>query len=76
MLPRFQFDRTDMSVRHEATEVIRELAHFLDGWDLARWFAQPNVWLEDRAPVEALPADPLGVLEAARADRLVACGLG
>jgi hypothetical protein len=73
LMPRFQFDLADMSLRPEAIEVSRELARFLDNWDLARWFAQPNVWLADQAPVEVLRTEPQEVLEAAHADRLVAC---
>jgi GAF domain-containing protein len=74
MLPLFQFDLATMRLRPEATSVFAELSDVFDGWDLALWFAEPNCWLSDVAPVDVLRVDACGVYEAARADRFVARG--
>jgi hypothetical protein len=74
LLPMFQFDRTDMTVRRHVTAILDELEGTLDDWDLATWFALPNAWLGDDAPVDALPLDPQAVLHAARADRFISRG--
>ena len=73
-LPMFQFDRADMTVRRHVSAVLDEFDGTFDDWDLATWFALPNAWLGDDAPVDVLPLDPHGVLQAARADRFVARG--
>jgi hypothetical protein len=72
MLPLFQFDLATMTVRPEATAVIRELAAALSDWEICLWFARPNAWLGDAAPVESLRVDPRAVHDAARADRYLA----
>jgi len=74
LVPMFQFDLADMSIRPEAAAVLAELAGSFDDWDLASWFAEPNAWLQGRTPVDALQADPKAVFDAARADRFVARG--
>ena len=73
-LPLFQFEPDTMSLRPESQRVVAELAPYFDGWRLALWFAEPNVWLADRSPVDLLETNPTYVLEAARADRFVAAG--
>ena len=40
LLPLFQFDLFDMSLRPDAVAVISELADVFDDWELASWFAQ------------------------------------
>jgi hypothetical protein len=74
LLPLFQFDLSDMSLRSGAAEVVAELTGAFDDWDLATWFARPNSWLRDAAPVDVIDADQPAVLQAARADRYIARG--
>ena len=74
MLPLFQFDLSSMTMRQSVTELLHELTEVFDDWDLALWFAQPNSWLDQQAPVALLNLDPKGVLDAARADRFIARG--
>ena len=73
LIPLFQFDPLDMSRRAGTVEVIRELSDIFDDWELASWFAQPNVWLDDATPVDAIRDDQPRVLQAARVDRFIAC---
>lgn len=74
LVPMFQFDLADMSIRPEAAAVLADLAGIFDDWELASWFVEPNAWLQGRTPVDALLADTQAVLDAARADRFVARG--
>jgi hypothetical protein len=74
MLPLFQFEPCAMTIRPRVTDVVKELTGVFDGWSLALWFAQPNAWLEERAPVDVIHLDPRTVLDAARADRFIARG--
>lgn len=74
LIPMFQFDPHDMSLRPSVTQVFGELRDVFDDWELALWFAQPNAWLKDASPVDLLVIDPAAVLDAARADRFVARG--
>ena len=72
LVPLFQFDRCDMSLRHGVRDVIETLAPAHDDWDIATWFAEPSVWLRDRRPADVIDRDPAAVMEAARADWFVA----
>jgi hypothetical protein len=63
-----------MSLRRETGQVVDELAGTLDDWELAAWFARPNSWLQNSAPVELIDVDQPAVLQAARADRFIARG--
>jgi acyl-CoA synthetase (AMP-forming)/AMP-acid ligase II len=74
LLPMFQFERSNMSLCRGVSEVVQELSAVFDEWALATWFAQPNSWLHDAAPVDVIAGDPAEVLWAARADRFVARG--
>ena len=74
LVPMFQFDCADMTVRRQVTAILDEFEGTFDDWDLATWFALPNSWLGDEAPVDVLPLDPHATLEAARADRFIARG--
>jgi hypothetical protein len=74
MLPLFQFELAEMSVRVPVSAVLDELAGVFDDGELATWFALPNAWLQGAAPVDALDVDRAAVLNAARADRYVARG--
>jgi len=74
LVPLFQFERNDMTVRRDTSQVVDELAGAFDDWELASWFAQPNSWLQGAAPVELIDVDQPAVLQAARADRFIARG--
>jgi hypothetical protein len=74
VLPMFQFDRSDMTVRPAVSAVLDEFDGTFDDWDLTTWFALPNSWLADVAPIDVLDGDAGGVLQAARADRFIARG--
>ena len=71
-LPIFQFNLFDMTLPPALGQVLAELIPVYDPWELASWFAQPNSWLADRVPADALEHDPSAVLQAARADRFIA----
>jgi hypothetical protein len=73
-MPMFQFDLADMSVRPAYTRVAAELGAVFDDRELALWFAAPNAWLDDAAPVALLADDEFAVLQAARTDRFIARG--
>jgi hypothetical protein len=73
-LPWFQFDRESLDLLPGPASVINELAPVFDGWEMASWFAQPNLWLGNGRPIDLLDASLLPVLGAARADRFVAGG--
>jgi len=69
LLPAFQFDLEQMSVRPACVRVIDELACAFDDREVAMWFAQPNAWLDYAIPVTLLASDEFAVLQAARVDR-------
>ena len=73
-IPMFQFELHDLSLSARAQAVVAELSGAYNGWPLACWFAEPNDGLRQRRPVDLLRSDLPAVLEAARADRLVAHG--
>ena len=70
-LPLFQFNPVDMTIHPQIQPVVAELSCIYGPWDLAFWFSQPNPWLADRAPADALLLDLPTVLQAARADRFI-----
>jgi len=74
LVPMFQFDPADMSPRPGVVAVLGELRTVFDDWALAAWFATPNDWLFEAAPVDLVALRPADVLRAARADRCVAQG--
>ena len=71
-MPLFQFDLLDMTIRPQLQPIVAELSCIYTSWDLAFWFSQPNPWLADRAPADALVTDLPTVLQAARAGRFIA----
>lgn len=73
-LPMFQFELCDMSMKRSVRKILCELTHVLDNWTLAAWFAEPNIWLKNRCPVDMLDSNFPAVFAAARADRFVAAG--
>ena len=72
MLPLFQFDLPRVAVHAPVADVIRELRDVYADCRLAMWFVEPNLWLDGARPVQLIGTSPLAVLDAARADRLVA----
>jgi hypothetical protein len=54
--------------------VIAELSPIFDGWELASWFAKPNLWIADAKPIDLVDECLGAVLGAARADRFIAAG--
>jgi hypothetical protein len=74
LVPLFQFELADMTLRQGASEVIAELAGAFDELDLATWFTLPNCWLGEAPPLAVLETDQPAVLRAARADRYLARG--
>ena len=72
MVPLFQFEHHTMRLRPLVVDVIRELVPVLNDWELSLWFAHPNGWLDDAAPVDTIDVDARAVYEAARADRYLA----
>ncbi|WP_218510194.1 hypothetical protein [Variovorax sp. dw_308] len=73
-IPAFQFSGFKMLPEAGALDVILELGSAFHGWEMAQWFAAPNAWLCERAPVDLLATDLPAVRDAARADRFVAVG--
>lgn len=74
MLPLFQFDRSTLTLRTEVVDITKELRDVIDDWSLALWFARPNPWLRNAAPVSSIDGDPDAVRDAARADRFALNG--
>lgn len=73
-LPWFQFDPETLNVLPGPASIIRELMPVFDGWALASWLAQPNLWLGGERPIDTLDVAIAEVLRAARADRFIAAG--
>ena len=77
LVPLFQFQLLDMSPRQCVTDVLSELVDaFEDDLEVAAWFTRPSCWLHDTAPLVMVEVDPSAVLQAARADRYLACARG
>jgi len=74
MIPMFQFQPCDLSIRTSFSRVFDELKDTFDNWEAGLWFATPNAWLDDRAPVDYLDENWLDVVQAARADRFIVRG--
>jgi hypothetical protein len=71
-LPMFQFQQPGMAVKPVARRVLAELGGVFDGWSLAVWYLQQNIWLADRRPLDLIDNNPPAVLAAARGDRFIA----
>jgi hypothetical protein len=67
VLPAFQFDSADGTVRATVTQVIGQLRSVLDDRELAQWFALPHALLQGGLPVRAIGCNASAVFEAARA---------
>lgn len=73
-IPMFQFHAHNMTIKRDVRKIINALGSVLDSWTLAQWFTQPNLWLQDKRPIEMLDSELSVVLVAAQADRVVAKG--
>lgn len=73
-IPLFQFNPNELTSRHCVRQILGELTSVFDGWTLAIWFVQTNLWLEHKKPIDLLDSSLSSVLNAARADRYVAVG--
>jgi hypothetical protein len=73
-LPLFQFNRLDMTRQTGLDAILSELTAVYDDWEIANWFARPNVWLAGCLPSATLTDDAPEVLEAARAERYLVAG--
>lgn len=69
-VPLFQFDTSNWSVRSGLRPLLLELTAVSDGASIARWFVQPNHFLQGDAPLTRWQVTPTAVLEAARSERL------
>lgn len=74
LLPLFQFEPDTLTPRAGVTTLIRELVPALSDWEIAVWFAQPNVWLDGQAPADVVLRDVSAVFNAALAERYLARG--
>ncbi len=71
-LPLFQFDLATLKPHQGLHPIVLELSCICDPWELARWFVQPNPWLAERLPADAMHCDCDAVFDAARAHRFIA----
>ena len=74
-LPMFQFAPDARLVNPHARRVLTELASVFDGWAIACWFLDANLWLQGRRPIDVMESAPPAVLAAARGDRFIATDL-
>jgi len=72
LIPVFQFSSESLQIRPVVRAALAELEGVFDDWEIAVWFAQPNVWLQEQRPVDLVARDDEGVIQAARADRFIA----
>jgi hypothetical protein len=68
LVPMFQFTPCEMSLRAGVSEAARALSGRFDDWTIALWFARPNEWLGERAPLDVVELDPVAVTQAALAE--------
>jgi hypothetical protein len=71
-LPLFQFCPLENTPRRELGPVLAELNAVYDEFEVATWFATPNLSLAQRSPVQAFAMGCSAVLRAASIDRFVA----
>jgi hypothetical protein len=74
LIPVFQFSADDLQIRLVVRAALAELKGVFDDWEIAAWFAQPNVWLGEQRPLDLVAGNHVAVIEAARADRFIARG--
>lgn len=73
-LPAFQFESSALALRPIPRQVALELSSVLDGWELAKWWVEPDASLSAHTPLIALNMYPERVLQAARATRFAIAG--
>ena len=73
LIRRFQFFAVDMNIRPVVSRVIAELAGVFDNGEIAQLFVHPNSGLSNERPLGLLAMNDAAVIEAARADRYIAC---
>lgn len=73
-VPMFQFEIGGMLQKNCARRVILELTDTFDDWEKVVWFVQPNAWLDRATPLALLEEQLPKVVDAARADSVVAAG--
>jgi hypothetical protein len=66
-IPMFQFDSDDLSLNPAVQQVRAGLPPPWSGWDVATWFATPNLRLNGQCPVHRVNLDPAAVRQAAQA---------
>lgn len=74
LLPLFQFHPSMSALRPGMAALMAELSGVMDDWELAQWFASPNLSLNGAWPAVMLATQPILVLEAARLDRFLIDG--
>jgi hypothetical protein len=74
LFPLFQFDLPTASVVDAMAPLLDELRPVFEDVELALWFVTPNDWLAGARPVLAMHHSLPAVLQAARADRILAGG--
>ena len=65
-IPMFQFDAKDLTLKVSAQRVRAVLPPLWSGWQVATWFATPNVRLGGHAPTEMLDLEVEAVIRAAQ----------
>lgn len=70
----FQIEGFTLDVQEGAQEAISQLTDASDDWDAATWFATPNPWLCERAPMVAVAEGSDAVAQAARIARFIEPG--
>ena len=58
----FQFHRFELAPHPQMLPVLDALNSVYEPWGVAHWFAKPNSWLHDRAPVHVLVENLQAVL--------------
>jgi hypothetical protein len=69
LLPLFQFERPRFAPDNGVADATLVLADLMSDEDLAKWFLQPNQWLEQERPADVVAVDPELVLSAANRAR-------
>jgi len=65
LVPLFQFVPCEMGLRPGVAEATAALVAQHDDWAIALWFAQPNEYLGEHAPLDVIEQDPAAVVRAA-----------
>ena len=74
MVPLFQFNLVDMTLRPGVSQVTFELIDIFDDWDMTCWFVRPNSSLGGATPLDLMETNQPAVRQAARLDRFLVRG--